>query len=195
MDLEQLKENWQQLSKRVEKYEILNKQTAMNMLRRNTASTTAKMEKFEFVFFAISVVYTAFLGIMLFVNDQSLVKNESIVVCMAVFVFAGAWQLYKLILLQQMKFDSCTIIELQKKALRYKVVTQTRFVVGMITLIPVLVALAYFQQEMLSREIIFAMVIGAAIGVIIGVRAFMSLWKNINDLITDLRELESYEKL
>ncbi len=195
MDLEQLKENWQQLSKRVEKYEILNKQTAMNMLRRNTASTTAKMEKFEFVFFAISVVYTAFLGIMLFVNDQSIVKNESIVVCMAVFVFAGAWQLYKLILLQQMKFDSCTIIELQKKALRYKVVTQTRFVVGMITLIPVLVALAYFQQEMLSREIIFAMVIGAAIGVIIGVRAFMSLWKNINDLITDLRELESYEKL
>ena len=195
MDLDQLKENWQQLSQRVEKYEILNKQTAMNMLRRNTASTTAKMERFEFVFFAISIVYTAFLSIMLFINDESLVKNESIVVCLAVFVLAGAWQLYKLILLQKMRVDSCTVIEMQRMALRYRVVTQARFFVGMVTLIPVLILLAYFQQDMMSREIMFAMAVGAVIGLVIGLRAFMSLWKNINNLITDLKELESYEKL
>ena len=43
MDLEQLKAEWQELSKRVEKYETLNQQNIINMLHTRTISTKEKM--------------------------------------------------------------------------------------------------------------------------------------------------------
>ena len=138
MDLEQLKAEWQELSKRVEKYETLNQQNTINMLQTRTISTKGKMEKYEIIFFAISVFYAIFLSCALFINTERLIANETIMVGIGVFVVAGAWQLYKILLLQKMKIDRCSVIELQKRALRYKALTFVRLIGGKILLIPIL---------------------------------------------------------
>ncbi len=194
MDLEQLKADWQELSKRVEKYEIINKQNTMNILHKKNVSTKGKMERFEIILFVICISYTAFLSVALHLNTQRLIANESIIVCIAIFVLAGAWQLYKIILLQKMQLDSNTVVDLYKKTLRYKTVTMARLVVGMILLIPTMFLLFYFQRNMIPQELLIIALVGGLLGLVIGLKAFFTLWNNINQLLTDLNEINKLSK-
>ncbi len=194
MDLEQLKADWQELSKRVEKYEIINKQNTMNILHKKNVSTKGKMERFEIILFVICISYTAFLSVALHLNTQRLIVNESIIVCIAIFVLAGAWQLYKIILLKKMQLDSNTVVDLYKKTLRYKTVTMARLVVGMILLIPTMFLLFYFQRNMMPQELLIIALVGGLLGVAIGLKAFFTQWNNINQLLTDLNEINKLSK-
>jgi uncharacterized membrane protein (DUF485 family) len=72
--------------------------------------------------------------------------------------------------------------------------TQARFVAGMVLLIPTIILLVNFQRDMLTREMIVGMVVGGTFGLLIGIRAFLMHWKNIDELIYDLKEIKSYEK-
>jgi len=195
MELEQLKTSWKELSEKMEKAEIFNRQVTMNMLRRNAKSSAGKLEKYEMIFFVISVLYSGFLGVALALNESTLIKNESIIVCLVVFILAAIWQGYKLIILQQVKFDSCTILELLTRVTRYKLLTKGRLIAGMITLIPVFALLIYFQRDMMVKELWIGMIAGAALGLVIGIRTFLNHWKNINELLTDLEEIKSYDSL
>ena len=179
----------------MEKAEIFNRQVTMNMLRRNAKSSAGKLEKYEMIFFVISVLYSGFLGVALALNESTLIKNESIIVCLVVFILAAIWQGYKLIILQQVKFDSCTILELLTRVTRYKLLTKGRLIAGMITLIPVFALLIYFQRDMMVKELWIGMIAGAALGLVIGIRTFLNHWKNINELLTDLEEIKSYDSL
>jgi hypothetical protein len=40
-----------------------------------------------------------------------------------------------------------------------------------------------------------AMAAGAILGAVIGLSTFYKHWKNINDLLSDLKEIKSYEKI
>lgn len=192
MELEQLKTSWKELSEKMEKAEIFNRQVTMNMLRRNAKSTAGKLEKYEMIFFVISVLYSGFLGVALALNESTRIKNESIIVCLVVFVLAAIWQGYKLIILQQIRFDSCTTLELLTRVTKYKLLTKGRLIAGMITLIPLFALLIYFQRDMMVKELWIGMITGAALGLVIGIRTFMNHWKNINELLTDLEEIKSY---
>ena len=147
MELEQLKTSWKELSEKMEKAEIFNRQVTMNMLRRNAKSTAGKLEKYEMIFFVISVLYSGFLGVALALNNSTLIKNESIIVCLVLFILAAIWQGYKLIILQKIRFDSCTTIELLTRVTKYKLLTKGRLIAGMITLIPLFALLIYFQRD------------------------------------------------
>lgn len=195
MELEQLKTSWKELSVKMEKAEIFNRKVTMNMLRRNAKSSAGKLEKYEMIFFVISVLYTGFLGVALTLNKSTLIKNESIIVCIAVFILAAIWQGYKLIILQQIKFDRCSTIELLSRVTKYKLLTKGRLIAGMIMLIPVFALLIYFQRDMMVKELWIGMIAGAALGLVIGIRTFMNHWKNINELMTDLEEIKSYDSL
>jgi hypothetical protein len=39
------------------------------------------------------------------------------------------------------------------------------------------------------------MAAGAILGAVIGLSTFYKHWKNINDLLSDLKEIKSYEKI
>jgi hypothetical protein len=101
MELEKLKENWQELSEKIEKRELFNKEVTMNMLKKNAKSSIDKLERYEFIFLLISFFYAIFLGLALFVNEERLIVNESIWACIELFAVAGGWQAFKLILLQK----------------------------------------------------------------------------------------------
>lgn len=195
MELEQLKTSWKELSEKMEKAEIFNRQVTMNMLHRNAKSSAGKLEKYEMIFFVISVLYSGFLGVALALNNSTLIKNESIIVCLVLFILAAIWQGYKLIILQKIRFDSCTTIELLTRVTKYKLLTKGRLIAGMITLIPLFALLIYFQRDMMVKELWIGMITGASLGLVIGIRTFMNHWKNINELMADLEEIKSYDNL
>lgn len=194
MELDQLKANWQELSKKMENSEIFNRQVTINMLKRNADSSIGKLERFEFFFLALCVILAGLYSTLLAINEGTIFKNESIMVIIAVFVIAGIWQGYKIYLLGKIKYDSCTTVDLLKRASEFKLMTQARFVVGMVLFIPTIILLVYFQKHMLTREMIVGMVVGGTFGLLIGFRAFLMQWKSIDELIFDLKEIRSYEK-
>lgn len=194
MELDQLKANWQELSKKMENSEIFNRQVTINMLKRNADSSIGKLERFEFFFLALCVILTGLYSTLLAINEGTIFKNESIMVIIAVFVIAGIWQGYKIYLLGKIKYESCTTVDLLKRASEFKLMTQARFVVGMVLLVPTLILLVNFQRDMLTREMIVGMVVGGTFGLLIGFRAFLMQWKSIDELIYDLKEIRSYEK-
>lgn len=195
MELEQLKRDWQQLSEKIEKSEFFNKELTMNMLKKNAKSSVNKLERYELIFLIISVMYAIFLSFALFVNDERLIVNESIWACIALFVVAGGWQAFKLILLQKMRLDTCSTIEMMEKVTRYKILTKARLYWGMSLLIPFFGMVFYFQKDIFTPELMIAMAAGAILGAVIGLSTFYKHWKNINDLLSDLKEIKSYEKI
>ncbi|MEZ7874030.1 MAG: hypothetical protein QMB82_01590 [Bacteroidales bacterium] len=195
MELEKLKENWQELSEKIEKRELFNKEVTMNMLKKNAKSSIDKLERYEFIFLLISVFYAIFLGLALFVNEERLIVNESIWACIALFVVAGGWQAFKLILLQKMRLDSCSTIEMLERVTRYKILTKARLYWGMSLLIPFFGVVFYFQKDIFTPELIIVMAAGAILGIIIGLSSFYKHWKNIDDLLSDLKEIKTYEKI
>ena len=195
MELEKLKENWQELSEKIEKRELFNKEVTMKMLKKNAKSSIDKLERYEFIFLLISVFYAIFLGLALFVNEERLIVNESIWACIALFVVAGGWQAFKLILLQKMRLDSCSTIEMLERVTRYKILTKARLYWGMSLLIPFFGVVFYFQKDIFTPELIIVMAAGAILGIIIGLSSFYKHWKNIDDLLSDLKDIKTYEKI
>ncbi|MDZ4058801.1 MAG: hypothetical protein U1D64_02035 [Bacteroidales bacterium] len=178
----------------MENSEIFNRKVTINMLKRNADSSIGKLERFEYFFLVLCIILTALFSTLLTMNDQSIFKNESIMVTIGVFVIAGIWQAYKIHLLGKIKYESCSIVDLLKRASQFKLMTQARFVVGMALLIPTIALLVNFQKDMLTREMIMGMVVGGTIGLLIGFSAFLKQWKSVDELITDLKEIKSYEK-
>jgi len=88
MELEQLKTSWKELSEKMEKAEIFNRQVTMNMLHRNAKSSAGKLEKYEMIFFVISVLYSGFLGVALALNNSTLIKNRKYH-CLPGFIYPG----------------------------------------------------------------------------------------------------------
>jgi hypothetical protein len=194
MELDQLKANWQEFSKKMENSEIFNRQVTINMLKRNADSSIGKLERFEYFFLALCVILAGLYSTLLALNEGTTFRNESIIVVISVFVIAGIWQAYKIYLLGKIKYESCTTVDLLKRASEFKLMTQARFIVGMVLFIPTIILLVYFQKHMLTRELIFGVVAGGTFGIIIGFRAFIMQWKNIDELIFDLKEIRSYEE-
>ena len=195
MELEKLKENWQELSEKIEKRELFNKEVTMNMLKKNAKSSIDKLERYEFIFLLISFFYAIFLGLALFVNEERLIVNESIWACIELFVVAGGWLALKLILLQKMRLDSCSTIEMLERVTRYKILTKARLYWGMSLLIPFFGVVFYFQKDIFTPELIIVMAAGAILGIIIGLSSFYKHWKNIDDLLSDLKDIKTYEKI
>ena len=195
MELEKLNENWQELSEKIEKRELFNKEVTMNMLKKNAKSSIDKLERYEFIFLLISFFYAIFLGLALFVNEERLIVNESIWACIALFVVAGGWQAFKLILLQKMRLDSCSTIEMLERVTPYKILTKARLYWGMSLLIPFFGVVFYFQKDIFTPELIIVMAAGAILGIIIGLSSFYKHWKNIDDLLSDLKDIKTYEKI
>jgi len=134
-------------------------------------------------------------GVLLSLNDQRVVKNESIVVCLSIMVFAAFWQVYKIRMLNKLNYETCTTLELIERSTRFRVATLMRLIIGMILLIPSVGLIIYFQRDLFPPEMFAGVAFGGVLGLIIGLKAFFFHWKSINSLISDLKEMKSYEKV
>lgn len=195
MELEDIKANWQEISNKLEKSEALNKTIIVNLAKKSVRSTKEKLERFEYFFLILSLICIAFNIMGIAVTDGIAIKYGSLCVFLSVFVLAAVWQGYKIHLLHKIDNERCTMVELIERTTRFKFLTQARVIVGMILLIPILALIIYLQREMLTSDMLWGALIGGLTGALMGLRATAKHWKNINNLLADLKELGEYERV
>jgi hypothetical protein len=190
MELDEIKNSWNELNQRLEKTEVLNKRLINEMLNTRHQSAKDKLMRFEVVFLIFCIVFSGFVMAMFFAD----VYSVSMVLLMeTVFILCGIWQVYKIYLLNRMQIDTCSTTELLQKAIRYKVLTRMRTVVGLIALIPILALFVLFNKGLHNAAEMTGFIVGASVGLSIGLLLFFKKMKDIDSLIKSYKDLKDFD--
>jgi len=191
MELDEIKNVWNDLNKRIEKTEELNKRMISEMLNTRQQSARDKLMKYEVVFLILSFVFGIFIPAVYFAGIYSL---STTLLFEFVFVFAGIWQVYKIYLLRNMKIESCPTAQLIQKAIRFKMITRMRTIVGLLLAVPIFILMFVFDHRLIAPEIITGMAVGLCVGLAIGLILFFRNLKDIDSLVKSYKDIRDFEK-
>lgn len=184
MELDEIKAAWNDLNIRLEKSEALNRRMLAGMLENRQQSAKDKLMKYE-VFFLVLCIFSGILLIPAWLGGLYSPIVSAVFEC--VFVVAAIWQVYKIILLRRMSIERCSTTDLIQKAIRFKVVTRMRTVVGLIMLIPIVLIICLFDVKE-SMPVYIGMCVGGVIGLTIGLVLFFRNLKDIDSLIKSYKD-------
>lgn len=191
MELDEIKNIWSDLNKRMEDTEQINRRILTTMLDSRRQSAKDKLMKYEQLFLVICIVFTLFnVGIYF----TGVFKLSTSILFTTIFIVAGLWQVYKIYLLNQMRVESCTTAELIQKGIRFKVITRMRTVVGLILVIPIFVLLFMLDPTLAKPETVTGMIVGGSIGLTIGLVMFFKNLRDIDALLKSYKEIDAFEK-
>ncbi len=190
MELDEIKNAWNDMNKRLEQAESLNKRMIEDMLDSRQQSAKEKLMKYEVFFlvmcFACVPFFTLFLYAGIYPFGLTMLFNS-------LMILAGIWQIYKIYLLRQMDINTCSTSELLNKAIRFKVITRLRTIVGMALLLPLIAIMFILDARLLKPEIIIGMCVGAVIGLGIGLTMFFKHLKDIDSLVKSYKDLKEFK--
>ncbi len=190
MELNEIKDRWSDLNSRLERTEVLNKRVILELLNTRQQSAKDKLMRFEVVFLILCIVFTGFTAISFFTGFYAL---STTIILMSVFVLCGLWQVYKIILLNRMHIDTCSTSQLLHQAIRFKVITRMRTVVGLILIVPLFVAMVMLDKNLNNTAAITGVIVGGAVGLSIGLSLFFKKLKNIDSLIKSYKDLNEFD--
>jgi O-antigen/teichoic acid export membrane protein len=190
MELDEIKKSWSELNQRLEKTEVLNKRLINEMLNTRHQSAKDKLMRFEVAFLILCIFFTGFTVVTWFAGFYAL---SSIIILSSIFVSCGLWQVYKIVLLNRMHIDTCSTTELLQKAIRYKVITRMRTVVGLILIVPLFVLLVVLDKNLNNTAAITGVIVGACVGLSIGLLLFFKKMKDIDSLIKSYKDLKEFD--
>lgn len=191
MELDEIKNIWSDLNKRMENTEQINRRILTTMLETRRQSAKDKLMKFEQLFLVLCIVFTLYSLAMYFVG---IFGTAISIFFTALFVLCGLWQVYKIYLLNEMRIDRCSTAELIQKGIRFKVITRMRTVVGLILLIPIFALLFVLDPRLANTATITGIIVGGAIGLTFGLVMFFRNLRDIDALVKSYKEIEAYEK-
>ena len=197
MELEQLKEDWNILNKKIDQMEILNSRIIEQIMTQKAEVSQERVMSTERRMFVLCFTFAAVYALIYFSAYSEISKyglSNAFWLFEAVMIAAGAWQGYKMWLLKQMDIENCSPSELVERSIRFKVITKMRFIAGMIILIPVMGLLLYFTRHLLTVELFCIMTASAIIGVVIGLAIELKHFRSINTLIKLLKEVRDASK-
>lgn len=184
MELEEIKSAWKDLNDRLEKAEAFNKRIMEDMLNSRHQSAKEKLMKYERFYLVVSLLCIGMFTVIYYAGAYPLGFT---LVMNVVLLLAAVWQVYKIHLLRQMDITQCSTSELLAKAVRFKVITKMRTVVGMVLLLPILAFMFILNRDFLKPEIMIAMVVGIAVGLVIGLTSFFRNLKDIDRLVKSVK--------
>lgn len=190
MELDEIKAAWSELNIRLEKSEALNRRMLADMLETRQQSAKDKLMKYEVFFLVLCIVSATMIVPAYLAGVYSLPVSA---IFEAVFVFAGLWQVYKIVLLRRMSIAQCTTTDLIQKAIRFKVVTRMRTVVGLLLLIPIIVVICLYDVKE-PVAVYIGMGIGGVIGLTIGLVLFFRNLKDIDSLIKSYKDIRDFRE-
>lgn len=190
MELDEIKKSWSELNQRLEKTEVLNKRLISEMLNTRHQSAKDKLMRFEITITGLCVFIAGFAIAMFFANIYVL---STVIIMEIVAVVFGVWQGYKIYLLNQMQLESCSTAELLKKAIRFKVVTRMKMIVGLIVVIPLIVVMVMLDKNLNNTAAIIGVIVGACVGLGIGLLLFFKKMKDIDSLIKSYKDLKDFD--
>ncbi len=191
MEIDEIKSIWNDMNIRLEKSESLNKKLLNEIMDNKHQTAKDKLMKYEVRYLILSAAFS------LITPSYYLTGLFSLTGCImfaGLFVVAALWQVYKIVLLQKMKLDEFSTTELLQKALKFKIVTRLRTIIGLAAMVPFLAIFIMVSPELMKPFILGAMGIGVIVGLIIGLTDYFRNQKDIDKLINcyrDIHELKS----
>lgn len=191
MEIDEIKSIWSDMNARLEKNESLNKKILNEIMDNRHQTAKEKLMKYEVRYLILSVVFSLITPLYYFSGIFSLVW------CMlfaGLFVVAAFWQVYKIVLLREMKMDVVSTTELLQKSLKFKIITRLRTIIGLSLMIPFFVVFLMVSPQLIKPEIMVGMGVGLVVGLIIGLTDYFRNQKDIDKLIScykDIHELKS----
>jgi uncharacterized membrane protein len=191
MEIDEIKSIWSDMNARLEKNESLNKKILNEIMDNRHQTAKEKLMKYEVRYLILSAVFSLITPLYYFSGIFSLVG------CMlfaGLFVVAAFWQVYKIVLLREMKMDVVSTTELLQKSLKFKIITRLRTIIGLSLMIPFFVVFLMVSPQLIKPEIMVGMGVGLVVGLIIGLTDYFRNQKDIDKLIScykDIHELKS----
>lgn len=191
MELDEMKQTWNDLNSRLEKAEMLNKKLVADMLNEKQRTVKDKLMRYEFKFMIFSVVFAFLMPLEYYAG---IFNGKSTLLFEFVFIGSAVWQGYKMYLLKQMRIDTCTTTELLQKALRFKVITKMHTFIGLFLMIPFFVLLFLFEDKLSYAPMLIGVIIGGVTGLIIGLIFFFKNLNDIDSLIKSYKDIRDHEE-
>lgn len=191
MEIDEIKSIWSDMNARLEKNESLNKKILNEIMDNRHQTAKEKLMKYEVRYLILSVVFSLITPLYYFSGIFSLVGCLLFAV---LFVVAAFWQVYKIVLLREMKMDVVSTTELLQKSLKFKIITRLRTIIGLSLMIPFFVVFLMVSPQLIKPEIMVGMGVGLVVGLIIGLTDYFRNQKDIDKLINcykDIHELKS----
>lgn len=191
MEIDEIKSIWSDMNARLEKNESLNKKILNEIMDNRHQTAKEKLMKYEVRYLILSAVFSLITPLYYFSGIFSLV---GCVLFAGLFVVAAFWQVYKIVLLREMKMDVVSTTELLQKSLKFKIITRLRTIIGLSLMIPFFVVFLMVSPQLIKPEIMVGMGVGLVVGLIIGLTDYFRNQKDIDKLINcykDIHELKS----
>ncbi len=190
MELNEIKDRWSDLNSRLERTEVLNKRVILELLNTRQQSAKDKLIRYEVVFLILCIVFT---GFTIATSFAGFYAPSTIIILSTIFVLCGLWQIYKIILLNRMHIDTCSTNQLLHKAIRFKVITRMRTVVGLILIVPLFVAMVMLDKNLNNTAAITGVIVGGSVGLGIGLSLFFKNLKDIDSLVKGYKDLNEFD--
>lgn len=193
MELEDLKQHWQLLNKRLEATEVLNQKLIQQMLVERTNTTFNKIYKTEMkgLLLAISLIP---INCLIYAVAYSYTPVIWFITLNTFLLLTSIWQIIKVSLLKQFDIENQNIYELSKIIIQYK-----KWIQGeTISAIPLAFILSsiwlYYYFNTLTPLLLSLIVIIIATGIIFGFFVSSYTSKNIRNIHKSLNDLEDFYK-
>jgi len=191
MEIDEIKSIWSDMNARLEKNESLNKKILNEIMDNRHQTAKEKLMKYEVRYLILSTVFSLITPLYYFSGIFSLVGCALFA---GLFVVAALWQVYKIVLLREMKMDVVSTTELLQKSLKFKIITRLRTIIGLSLVIPFFAVFLMVSPQLIKPEIMVGMGVGLVVGLIIGLTDYFRNQKDIDKLINcykDIHELKS----
>jgi glucan phosphoethanolaminetransferase (alkaline phosphatase superfamily) len=186
MEIDEIKSIWNDMNTRLEKDESLNKKLLNEIMDNRHQTAKDKLMKYEVRYLILSAVFSLITPFYYFTGIFSMI---GCIMFSGLFVLSALWQVYKIVLLQKMKMDVFSTTELLQKALKFKIITRLRTVIGLSAMIPFLAIFIMVSPKLMQPVILTAMGVGVVVGLIIGLTDYFKNQKAIDKLINCYRDI------
>jgi hypothetical protein len=190
MEIDEIKSIWSDMNARLEKNESLNKKILNEIMDNRHQTAKEKLMKYEVRYLILSAVFSLITPLYYYAGIFSLAGCSMFA---GLFVLAALWQVYKIVLLRELKMDVVSTTELLQKSLKFKIITRLRTIIGLSLTIPFFAIFLMISPQLIKPEIMTGMGVGLVVGLIIGLTDYFRNQKDIDKLINcykDIHELK-----
>ena len=190
MEIDEIKSIWNDMNARLEKNELLNKKILTEIMDNRHQTAKEKLMKYEMRYLILSAVFSLITPLYYYADIFSLV---GCILFAGLFVLAALWQVYKIMLLREMKMDVVSTTELLQRSLKFKIITRLRTIIGLLVMIPFFVIFLMVTPRLMEPIILAALGVGVVVGLIIGLTDYFRNQKDIDKLINCYKDIQEFK--
>lgn len=190
MELNELKQKWTELSERLEKSEMLNRQIIIDMIRSKKETHLQQQLRVEKVGF---VVLCVFLGIVGYTFWRSVAPAWISWYLLAMLIWLFIMQTLMFRTIYALKTVTARVEQQYKKLQSYKIIMNLTYVITYVILVPVIIAFFQTLHNPLFRTVLVVIIIGGFLGDYFIYHKTSDRLKGLKEALRSLNELKKGE--